>query len=282
MKIAPQPVRNLIQVWHVTAPDSIEIHRGHAVTHPHPKHWHDEYHVCAITAGAGYIEHRGSAHLTAKGTLIFVPPGEVHANHASDPGCSYENIYIPADLMSRAIEQACGQLRPGFPLLMTDKTMFSRFLQLVRVLRTELRLHRETAMLAFLGALAGRFSKFLPTATNGESKAIRTAREFLDAYFDREIALQELARVSELSPYHLSRVFRQQTGMPPHAYLIQRRIARAKTLLREKWPIAEVASQIGFADQSHLTRHFKRMVGVTPGVFVGDSKNIQSRTAMAD
>jgi AraC-like DNA-binding protein len=69
----------------------------------------------------------------------------------------------------------------------------------------------------------------------------------------------------QLSPFHLLRVFRAAVGLPPHAYQIQLRVARAKELLRAGMPIAAVAVEVGFVDQSHLTRHFKRLVGVPPG-----------------
>jgi AraC-like DNA-binding protein len=66
--------------------------------------------------------------------------------------------------------------------------------------------------------------------------------------------------------------------MPPHAFQTQVRVSRAKTLLLEGWSISQVASQTGFADQSHLTRHFKRLVGVTPGRYQQSSKNVQDHT----
>lgn len=94
---------------------------------------------------------------------------------------------------------------------------------------------------------------------------MRLARSFINEHFAGSISLEELGRLTNLSPFHLHRAFRRQTGMPPHAYQIQVQVNGAKQLLLRGWPLAEVALATGFADQSHLTRHFRRLVGMTPG-----------------
>lgn len=94
------------------------------------------------------------------------------------------------------------------------------------------------------------------------------AQEIIDAGLDGNVALATIARECGLSVSHFSRAFRQSTGMPPHAWLLQRRIDTAKTLLADrKLVLAEVALQCGFADQSHFTRVFSRNVGVSPGLW---------------
>jgi AraC family transcriptional regulator len=83
---------------------------------------------------------------------------------------------------------------------------------------------------------------------------------------DDALTLRDLAAIAHLSPYHFARRFKESTGLPPHRYIIARRIERAKHLLRgeEELSLAQVAAQTGFWDQGHFTRHFKRLVGVTP------------------
>ena len=88
-----------------------------------------------------------------------------------------------------------------------------------------------------------------------------------------------LAAAAGLSPYYFIRVFRQAVGLTPHAYLVQLRVETAKRLLDRGQPVVEAALAAGFADQSHLTRHFKRIVGVTPGQYLLNSKNVQDRLA---
>jgi AraC family transcriptional regulator len=98
---------------------------------------------------------------------------------------------------------------------------------------------------------------------------LRAVMEYIHEHLDAELSLDHLAAVAHMSPYHFARLFRNSTGLPPHQFVIARRVERAKELLRERDrpPLAEVATEVGFSDQSHFTRHFKRLVGVTPRHF---------------
>jgi AraC family transcriptional regulator len=98
---------------------------------------------------------------------------------------------------------------------------------------------------------------------------LRAVIDYIHEHLDTELALDHLAAVARLSPYHFARLFKNSTGLPPHRYVIARRVERAKELLREReqLPLAEVAAEVGFSDQSHFTRHFRRLVGVTPRRF---------------
>lgn len=92
--------------------------------------------------------------------------------------------------------------------------------------------------------------------------------DYINAYLDRDLSLQELSSLVQMSPQYFSQVFKQTTGTTPHQYVIRCRIERAKSLLQQgKLSIAEIATVVGFVDQSHLHRYFKRLVGVTPKTF---------------
>jgi len=97
--------------------------------------------------------------------------------------------------------------------------------------------------------------------------AVVRARAYLDASAG-PVSLDVLAGAVRLSKSHLARLFRSQVGLPPHAYSLRLRIAKACRLLANGMPIAEAAQAAGFADQSHLTRHFKGRLGLTPGAYV--------------
>lgn len=104
--------------------------------------------------------------------------------------------------------------------------------------------------------------KLLPTA-------LQRVRDYVHAHLSEEITLEALAALVHLSPYHFARKFKAATGLPPYQYVLQCRVEQAKTLLvAGKHSISEVAQAVGFASQSHLTRHIKNAFGVTPGALL--------------
>ena len=96
---------------------------------------------------------------------------------------------------------------------------------------------------------------------------MRTAVSLLRERVTDPPTLEELALVTGVGPFALMRAFRAETGLPPHAYLNQLRVREARRLLDRGVPPAQAAAESGFADQAHLTRHFKRMLGVPPGAY---------------
>jgi AraC family transcriptional regulator len=97
---------------------------------------------------------------------------------------------------------------------------------------------------------------------------LRAVVDFVEGHLDADLTLGRMAAVAHLSPYHFARQFKAATGVPPHRYVIARRVEHAKQLLQGgDLALAEVAAQAGFSDQSQFSQHFKRLVGVTPGHF---------------
>jgi AraC family transcriptional regulator len=99
--------------------------------------------------------------------------------------------------------------------------------------------------------------------------AMRAVEEYVDAHLNQNFALADLAAIAHLSEFHFARLFKQSTGLPPHQFVIHQRVERAKRLITAgRLSLAQVAVEVGFSDQTQLTRHFKRLVGVTPSRFV--------------
>jgi AraC-like DNA-binding protein len=93
-------------------------------------------------------------------------------------------------------------------------------------------------------------------------------REYIEAHLNDSMELAELSAIAGLSVFHFARQFKQTTGVTPHFYLVRRRVERAKELLtRTELSLSDIAFAAGFADQSHLTRHFRQLAGITPGQF---------------
>jgi AraC family transcriptional regulator len=119
---------------------------------------------------------------------------------------------------------------------------------------------------------------FLPYLSSRQD--FHPTMNYIHEHLDESIKLVKLASLSGQSVSHFSRQFKKSTGLSPHQYLIQCRVEKAKILLQEKkLTIAEIAHEVGFADQSHLTRHFLRAFGITPLVLLNKSKNIQKLDA---
>ena len=98
---------------------------------------------------------------------------------------------------------------------------------------------------------------------------LRAVVEYIEENLDASQSLEQMAAVARLSPYHFARQFKAATGLPPHQYVIARRVERAKQLLQQDGDLslAEIAAEAGFSDQSQFSHHFKRVVGATPGQF---------------
>jgi AraC-like DNA-binding protein len=108
-----------------------------------------------------------------------------------------------------------------------------------------------------------------PTAaTSRSSAAIQRVRRHIEEHLGQPLTLAELADLAGLSVWRFATVFRQQVGVSPHRYICRLRVERAQALIREGVPAATAASEAGFYDQSHLSRHFKSIYGMTPGQYL--------------
>jgi AraC family transcriptional regulator len=108
----------------------------------------------------------------------------------------------------------------------------------------------------------------LPTSHGLSPERLQRVRDYVEAHLDAELSLTVLADIACLSPDHFSRSFKEAAGVGPQHYVIQRRVERAKRLMRlTHQPLALIALEVGFADQSHFTIAFRREIGVTPGRF---------------
>ena len=263
-----------LRVWRSDALGGILFSRGTRMTHPYPRHWHDELHFCAYTSGSGYLGYGGNSYLIGENDFVITPPGEIHENWVkSEEGVSFCGGYVDPKVLRDAAQQITNENlpTPAFrEFIVHNKLARLRFLAMYTGSeRGDSRLQQEEALLEFLQAMFLQNLARRPSAMRAgkEHAAVKRAREYIDANFPAAISLRELGRLTNLSPYHLHRVFREQVGMPPHAYQTQLRINRAKQLLRNRHPLSAIAASTGFADQSHLTRHFQRLVGLTPGQF---------------
>ena len=272
--------REQIEVWRLDDIAGLELRSGVAVTEPYPRHWHEEYQFCLIQAGGGELHYRGAHHNTPSTSLFIVHPGEVHANH-TEIGCSFRSLYVEPEFIRKTVSNVFGseQNLPFFPNpLIYDKEIIADYLSLHLSQQTAATaLERESVILEILSKLITRYAqeKLKLQAAGKENRAVKKIREYIIEHHERHISLEELARVANLSSFHLIRVFTKEVGMPPHAFQTQVRIAKAKNLIRCGFSLSDIAAMTGFADQSHFIRHFKRLLKITPGDYLKNSKNVQ-------
>lgn len=134
------------------------------------------------------------------------------------------------------------------------------------------RIYTESMATAISAHLVQHYSTENPKIRSyhdGLSQArLRQATEYINEHAAQNLSLSDIATIVQMSPYYFNRLFKQSTGLTPHQYLIKCRTERAKRLLNTtNMSIANIAQQVGFVDQSHLARHFKRLVGIPPSQF---------------
>lgn len=269
-----------IKVWRPEDIEGVELRTGEGVTSSYPRHWHDEYNLCGLEAGAGELVYRGSRHFTAAGSLFIIEPGEVHAHNKPFHELNFRNLYADARVLRAVASDTSGHEKP-LPVfrepVITDRDILALYINLHSLMeKPSSTLERESLMMDFFARLITRYGEDQTIQKTGrERKAVYRVRDYLIENFSSNVSLRHLAEVACLSPFHLSRVFATEMGMPPHAFQTQLRVTRAKNMLRRGWPISRVAIETGFADQSHLNRHFKRLLQVTPGQYIQYSKNVQ-------
>jgi AraC-like DNA-binding protein len=248
----------------------LELLRASYHSHRFPLHAHETFAIAMHTRGAARTWYRGGTWLLPAGTVAVYAPGEVHSGEpAGDQGWCYRMFYAPAELM-QAVGWRAGYVpaNTGTGPVLHDQILCCRLLLAHRVFEiSRSPVRRETALLDALGLLASRLTTRTRDPLPDAHRAIALVRDYFEAHYAGPVRLSDLALASGLAPVHLVRVFRQATGLTPHAYLDQLRVRHARELLRNGAAPADVALRTGYADQSHLTRHFRRLVGVTPGQY---------------
>lgn len=244
-------------------------------THPSPRfgrHAHPTYAIGVVTWGVNRFRYRGEWHAAPAGSLCTVTPDEPHeVEPAGGVGFAYRCLYPSADVLRAAAEEATGR-RVRRTLALTPVIADAATASLVSAVfdgedAGELRLARETRLLALLARIATRHARerMAEAVPSLPARAISRARDYLAANVAENVTLATLSEVSGLDRFSLVRGFSRAYGLPPHAWLTQQRVLAAKALLRTGSTPADAAAALGFADQSHLTRQFRRVLGFTPG-----------------
>jgi AraC-like DNA-binding protein len=247
-----------------------------------PAHVHETFTIAVIEAGGHRVRPgRASALVIPAGTLGVINPGVVHVHDgspAAEQGCRYRVFYPSPALVASTLEHSQrGPLSGEWGLarhVIDDRELYREFLTLhVSSQLEETFLERQTRMGDFLRRLFERHGNFSPERNQLRvaPRTVARVRDYLHSMYQHEVSIADLAQAAGVSGTQVIRAFSAGTGMPPHAYLVSLRVERARALLRDGHSPAEVALETGFYDQSQLTRHFKRLTGVTPAKFAAQT-----------
>ncbi|MER7637967.1 AraC family transcriptional regulator [Streptomyces sp. NPDC087305] len=270
-RVGPSRPEQEVSAWRPRIPGVVEVFHAHFTEYAYPMHVHDAWTLLIVDDGAVRYDLDRHEHGTPHDTVSLLPP---HVPHNGSPATPHgfrkrvlylDGTHLPDDLIGSAVDSPdlrdpelrlrVGQLHTALDHPGDELEAESRLSLIAERLHAHLR--PSTAPTPFVP------TPFAPTLA-------RDLRELLDERVTEGIALDEAARLVHAHPAHLVRAFSGAYGIAPHQYLMSRRVDHARRLLLDGRPPGEVATVTGFYDQSHLTRHFRKLVGVTPGRYSRD------------
>lgn len=268
-------LREWVRAWKPAVPGIHEVFHARFVDHAYPPHTHDAWTVFIVDEGAVRYDlearHRGAA----GSRVTILPPHVVHDGRpATGHGYRKRVLYVGTEvlhegLIGRAVD------RPDIE----DRAIVQGFRALHFALQDAHETFEAESMLALVTTrlrerLGDRAKE--PVDRPGNEVAA-DLRDLLDERRFEPMTLAEAGGILHVSPAHLVRCFTHTFGIAPHRYLVARRIDAARGRLLDGEPAAQVAVEVGFHDQAHLTRHFRRHVGTTPGRYAASSASPESR-----
>ncbi|SMQ15917.1 transcriptional regulator, AraC family [Streptomyces sp. Ag82_O1-12] len=246
----------------------LDLLTAHFDSHVYAPHAHDEFTIGVTVGGSEVIAYRGGHIHSYPGSIVVLEPGEMHTGGpAACDGYAYQALYAEPALLT---DGTLGGLTHFRDPVLHDPELATA----LRAAHTDISacpdpLEAESRLPWLLTALARRHStsRAASDTVPGADHIARSVRDRLADELLDPPSLAALATDLGLSRYQLLRAFRTTMGVPPYAWLAQHRVARARGLLEAGLRPAEVAGLVGFADQAHLTRWFRRVLGVTPAAY---------------
>jgi len=231
-------------------------------------HTHDEFSVGVIDAGNATYRNRQHKKIIRQGATVLINPAEAHScNPDSGRPWSYRMLFIDAHWVNR-LSSLTNSSTPLFAKTSVNSPVayqqFSHVFEALEQNENPLAVDEK-----LISLLMGHFLNRCDLARHQLEPQgnLNRAKELILDQLTENITLTSIAQVSGLSPYHLIRLFKQVYGQTPHAFQLDQRINRAKQLLKSGHSIAQVAQQLGFSDQSHFQRNFKKRHAVIPSIY---------------
>jgi AraC-like DNA-binding protein len=262
--------RQNTKFWLIPEFDNLELFRAKVIHYNYARHSHSSYSIGIIEAGVGGNHYQGTTYLAPPKSVIFMNPEEAHTGYSAEElPLTYRMLYPSIDLIHQIASEVEISGSPYFKdAVVQNESLARNVLSLHTVLeQSQDRLEQQSLLVEVLSAILLHYAdtEIRSIRLNKEHYAVRLIKEYLHDNFRANISLEQLVEITNLNRSYLIRVFRQAVGMPPYTYLNQIRVEKAKQFLGQGISVADVAIAVGMSDQSHLTRHFKRILGITPG-----------------
>jgi len=268
-------VRESVEYRHLEELQGLEFLSASFQSTQFSKHTHEGYCIGVIEEGAQSFLRTSGQFIAPKGDIILVNADEVHTGEsAAETGWRYRAMYPTPEMLQQVSADFFSEkgVTPWFPqAVIHDEGLAAQLLILFDLFAVQNNhLLKQSLFLSTLALLLqrhGKGRKELRHLSQANEKILRI-KEILAFEPEKDHQLQDLANEVNLSPWHLLRQFKKQTGLPPHAWLIQVRLRKAICLLKQGVDISMTAQLCGFSDQSHFNRHFKRTIGCTPSQYL--------------
>jgi AraC-like DNA-binding protein len=264
-----------VKVWRLSDLHDAEMLKGTYVGHIYPWHSHEEVSLGLVVQGAINLRTRSRQGVAKAGSFTLINAEEAHyGTPAAQEGWRCRTIHLHPEIVQRTVDE----LRKHAPAsaiafrgpTFEDADAARELLELH--IRSEVEtspLERQSWMVTLIARLLLRHSEVsvsIPERSR-EPGAVETVRSYLEGHLADKVTLDELAVAAAIPPFRLLRAFQHTLGLTPHAYQTQARIRAARDMLRAHRSLADIAAVTGFADQAHLTRAFKAIMGMTPGQY---------------
>lgn len=277
------PVSN--QTQFSSLPDGVTLMQASFTDHAFERHSHDCFALGMTTYGVQRFRCKGKQYASQVGDFVLFNPDEDHDGSRGTPdGFRYTIWYLPESFVDTCKDLDAGLAgKPYFQAPhTTDRRLASVFVRLSQSLLTtpSESLRAETMMRTFVGQMLSRHGERpVPAAAFRQPNTAHLGwvKDYIQANFQRDLTVAELADIAGLSRAHFTRAFTAAFHSPPHVYLNTVRIMQAQTFMRLGMPLATVAVECGFADQSHFNRRFKGSVGASPAGWL----QMTGRTSLA-
>ncbi|TXS38638.1 AraC family transcriptional regulator [Streptomyces sp. OR43] len=258
--------------WQYAELPDLDLLRARYIRHTFPRHSHEGYVFGAVTQGVEDVELPGGTVHAGPGSVVMINPEVPHTARAGVPeGWVYATLYPSAQAVN-AIAADMTNLRGtvGFTETSVADPHAARLIgEVHRAAEEGNALAADSVLRVLVTRLLTRHASVLPAPAPraaGARDAAR-ARAVLESRMSQPPTLEALATELGTSPFALLRAFKKQYGMPPHTWLTDARVRRARRMLDAGTAPAAAAAAVGFTDQPHLNRHFTRIVGVPPGAY---------------